>query len=60
MGTRRLTRIDEVETTPGYQWANTRWLRRQVYERGLPCHKVAGRVLIDLNDLDRLVEQGRR
>jgi hypothetical protein len=36
-----------------------RWLRRQVYERKLAYHKVGGRVLIDLHDLDRLAEAGR-
>ena len=44
----------------GYEWATTRWLRRMVYERALHHYKVAGRVLIDLADLDRLVEQGER
>lgn len=36
-----------------------KWLRRGVYEGWLPYHKVRGRVLIDLADLDRMVEEGR-
>jgi hypothetical protein len=60
MPPRRLTPITEVEKTPGYEWASTRWLRRQVYENHLPSHRVGGRVLIDLNDIDAEVEAGRR
>lgn len=40
-------------------WATVRWLRRLVYERRIPYHKVAGRVLIDLADLDAFAERGR-
>lgn len=57
---RRLVRLVQVEQNPGYTWATTRWLRRQVYEGTLPSVKVAGSVLIDLDDLDAMVEAGRR
>jgi hypothetical protein len=44
-------------------WATVRYLRRLVYERRLPYHKLdpgrSGRVLIDLEDLDRFVEEAR-
>jgi hypothetical protein len=40
-------------------WATTRWLRRQTFERKLPYHKVNGKILIDLSDLDRYAEGGR-
>lgn len=36
-----------------------RWLRRLVYERRIPYHKVGGKVLLALEDLDALVENGR-
>jgi excisionase family DNA binding protein len=36
-----------------------RWLRRLVYERRVPFHKVGGRLLFDLEDLDKLAESGR-
>ena len=57
--TRRLVFLTEVEREPGYEWARTRWLRRQVGERHLAFHKVAGRVLIDLADLDAYADRGR-
>ncbi len=54
---RRLVPLTEV---PKYRpWANVRWLRRFVYEHRLAYHKVAGRVLIDLDDLDEMAERGR-
>jgi hypothetical protein len=57
-GERTLRTIHQVvEERP---WANERWLRRQIYEGVLGCYKVAGRVLIDLQELDGLVEAGRR
>jgi len=44
-------------------WASERLLRRLVYERRIPFHKLGngrcGRVLIDLSDLDTYVERGR-
>lgn len=40
-------------------WVTVRWLRRAVYEETIPFHKVGGRVLIDLADLDALAEAGR-
>ena len=58
---RRLVPLTRVANEPGYEWATTRWLRRQRSERRLPFHKVPGssKLLLDLNDLDRFVEQGR-
>jgi hypothetical protein len=40
-------------------WTNVRWLRRAVYEHRLPYHKVIGKVLIDLDDIDAFAEHGR-
>jgi hypothetical protein len=44
-------------------WVTERWLRRAVFERRIPFHKLGeGRsspVLIDLADLDAFVEAGR-
>jgi hypothetical protein len=40
-------------------WATERLLRRLVAERRIAFHKVAGRVLIDLADLDAMTEAGR-
>jgi excisionase family DNA binding protein len=57
---RRLHPLTKVANDDAYSWATTRWLRRLIYERGLTYYKVGGKVLIDLNDLDRLVETGRR
>jgi hypothetical protein len=36
-----------------------RWLRRAVYERTIPFHKIGGRVFFDLDDLDAIAERGR-
>jgi excisionase family DNA binding protein len=49
----------KVQEVAGYEWANVRWLRRQVFECRIPYYKVGGRVLIDLADLDALVEASR-
>lgn len=40
-------------------FATERWLRRLIYEKRLRYFKVGGKVLIDLNDLDELVESGK-
>jgi transcriptional regulator with XRE-family HTH domain len=40
-------------------WVTVRWLRRATYERRLPFHRVGGKVLVDLTDLDRMAEAGR-
>ncbi|MGO9457607.1 MAG: hypothetical protein ACLP62_11245 [Acidimicrobiales bacterium] len=44
-------------------WATKRLLRRLVYERRIPFHKLGdgrcARVLIDLDDLDAYAEAGR-
>ena len=57
--TRRLVRLISVEKEPGYAWATTRWLRRQVAERRVPYHKCRGKILLDLGDLDAMAEGGR-
>jgi hypothetical protein len=54
---RQLVRLREVpEHRP---WASERLLRRLVAERRVAFHKVAGRVLFDLADLDAYAERGR-
>lgn len=54
---RELVPLTEV---PSHRpWVTVRWLRRFVYEHRIPYHKVAGRVLIDLADLDEMAERGR-
>jgi excisionase family DNA binding protein len=40
-------------------WLTERWLRRLVAERRVPFHKVGGRLLFDLDDLDKWAEAGR-
>ncbi len=40
-------------------WTTERWLRRMVSERRLAFHKVDGKILFDLADLDAYVEAGR-
>lgn len=57
---KRLRLSTEVESEPGYEWVTTRWLRRQIYEQRVVSYRVSGRVLIDLNDLDAMVDAGRR
>lgn len=53
-----LTKVAEVE---GYSWATTRLLRSWLYQDGvLPHAKVRGVVLVDLDGLDELIEEGRR
>jgi hypothetical protein len=44
-------------------WTTVRYLRRLIYERRLPFHKLgdsrSARVLIDLADIDRFAEASR-
>jgi excisionase family DNA binding protein len=40
-------------------WLSERYVRRLVNERRIPFHKVGGKLLFDLNDVDRLAEEGR-
>ena len=59
--TRQLVPLTEV---PNHRpWASERYLRYLVEHRRIPYHKLnegrAGRVLIDLDDLDRFAEAGR-
>jgi excisionase family DNA binding protein len=55
---RSLVRLNQaVEVRP---WLTERWLRQLVYERRIRFYKVGGRLLFDLDDLDRFAEQGRR
>ena len=61
MTTRMLVPLRQVpEHRP---WVTERWLRRAVFERRIPFHKLGdGRsspVLIDLDDLDAFAEAGR-
>ena len=54
---RWLDPLSNIVEHPGYGRARNRWLRRQVAQPHLRFHKVARKVLIDLEGLDRLVEQ---
>ncbi|MBK9180968.1 MAG: DNA-binding protein [Acidimicrobiales bacterium] len=57
MTPRQLVTIPQaVEARP---WLTERYLRRLVAERRLPYHKVAGRLLFDLADLDAHAEEHR-
>ncbi len=58
MARQLVTLPQAVEARP---WLSERWLRRLVAERRVPFHKMPGssRLLFDLADLDRLVEDGR-
>jgi excisionase family DNA binding protein len=40
-------------------WCTGRFARRLVQERRIPFHKVGGKILVDLDDLDELAERGR-
>lgn len=40
-------------------WLTERFLRHLVAKRRIPYHKVGGRVLFDLADLDAFAEKGR-
>jgi len=40
-------------------WCSERYLRRLIAERRIPFHRVGGRVLVDLDDLDAYDEAGR-
>jgi hypothetical protein len=55
----RLVPRSEVVDQPGYGWAEERWLRRLNSERRLAYTKIAGKVLVDLDDLDELAARGR-
>lgn len=59
MDANRYVSLKQVPHLPGYEWATERLLRRLVYERRVAYAKPANRVLIDLEDLDKLVEQSR-
>jgi len=47
------------QTIEARPWLNDRWLRRIVSERRVSFHKVGGRLLFDLRDIDALAEAGR-
>lgn len=55
--TRRLVTLPQaLEQRP---WLTEPFLRRLVKERRVAFHKVGGRLLFDLVDLDELAERGR-
>jgi len=56
---RRLRTVKMAGAEPGYEPFTERYLRRLVSERRLPFFKTKGRVLVDLDDLDRYVESCR-
>lgn len=41
------------------EWLTERYLRRLIFERRVPHYKIGGRVLIDLDELDALVQRHR-
>ena len=51
--------LKRVPDLPGYEWTTERLLRRLVYEKRIAYTKPARQVLIDLDDLDRLVSEHR-
>lgn len=52
--------LTEVSSEPGYSWATARWLRTLIYDgHRLPHAKLGGRVMVDLNEIDDLIEQNR-
>lgn len=57
MSARNLVPLREVpEHRP---WTSARWLKRQVAERRIGAYKVSGKLLIDIDELDRFAEAGR-
>lgn len=48
-----------VDVPKRREFVTQRWLRRAVAERRLGYFKLGGRVLIDLDELDTLIERGR-
>jgi excisionase family DNA binding protein len=48
-----------LEVPEHRSWCSGRFARRLVQERRVPFHRVGRKILIDLDDLDRLAEQGR-
>jgi excisionase family DNA binding protein len=55
-GSRLRTVAQAAEERP---WLTERYLRRLIYERRIEYFKVGGRVLVDLDQLDRFVEAHR-
>lgn len=41
-------------------WLTERYARRLIYENRVAFSKVGGKVLVDLDDVDRIVAEGRR
>lgn len=57
MTARQLVALKEV---PNHRpWTSERLLRRLVAEKRVAFHKVGGKVLLDLVDLDQYAEAGR-
>lgn len=55
--TRQLVPLSQV---PEYRpWITKRQLRRMVAEHRVPFHRVNGRILFDLSDIDDYAEAGR-
>lgn len=55
--TRNLVTLRQAEEAR--PWATERFLRRLVAERRIPYHKLGGKLLLDLDELDALAERGR-
>jgi excisionase family DNA binding protein len=47
------------EATHLRPWLTERYGRRLIAERRVPFHRVGGKILFDLQDLDDLAESGR-
>jgi hypothetical protein len=54
---RELRTIKQIVVERPY--ATERWLRRCVAERRFPHYKLAGKIFIDLDELDAYMETGR-
>lgn len=51
-----IAQLDADETRP---WATARFVRRLVAERRVAFFKLGGKILLDTEDIDALVEAGR-
>lgn len=55
----RLQELTNVQNVEGYEAFTVRRLRRAVYEKTIPHYKIAGRVMVDLNELDAYIAAQR-
>jgi excisionase family DNA binding protein len=57
MRNRQLVSVRQAEEQR--EWARERFVRRLIFEKRIPYHKVGGKVFVDLADLDAYAERGR-